>query len=217
MNNKAVIFDMDGVIFDSERIICDLWLDYSKEIGLQKVDEVIIRCIGISDKATAQVFRDVYGEDFPYETHKKVISTRFHARYDGGKLPKKPGIDELLKALKENGFKTALASSTRVEVVKNELRDAGLLDYFDFVIGGDMVNKSKPDPEIFIKAAEGLGIGPKDCYVVEDSFNGIRAANAAKMIPIMVPDLLLPTPEILDLCAFKLDSLEEVKKLLITY
>ena len=217
MNNKAVIFDMDGVIFDSEQIVCNLWIDYAKEVDLPGIDEIIIKCIGINDKSTAQVFRDAYGEDFPYEAHKKVISTRFHERYDGGRLPKKPGIDELLKVLKEKGFKTALASSTREEVVRNELRDAGLLDYFDFVIGGDKVSHSKPDPEIFIKAAEGLGAKVKDCYVIEDSFNGIKAANAAGMIPIMVPDLLQPTPEILDLCAFKLDSLGEVKKVLITY
>lgn len=217
MEIKAVIFDMDGVIFDSERIICDLWIQYAKEIGLPGIDELIIKCIGINDKATEELFLNTYGADFPYRTHKKVISGRFHSRYDGGKLPKKPGIESLLKALKERNIQTALASSTRVEVVTNELRDAGLLQYFDYVIGGDLVNKSKPDPEIFLKAAKGLGADPADCYVIEDSFNGIKVAHAAGMHPVMVPDLLQPTPEILDLCEKTFVSLVEVEKFLITY
>ena len=214
---NSVIFDMDGVIFDSEKVICDLWIQYAREVNLPGIDELILRCIGITDKATEAIFTEAYGKDFPYRDHKKVISTRFHERYDGGKLPKKPGIEHLLKALKESGFRVALASSTRVEVVTNEIRDAGLLDYFDVIIGGDMVSKSKPDPEIFLKAAEELKAKPEECYVIEDSFNGIRAAHAAKMHPIMVPDLLKPTPEILDLCDKTFDSLEEAEKFIITY
>ena len=112
----------------------------------------------------------------------------------------KPGVRELLSFLKENNVKTALASSTKVETVTNQLRDAKILDYFDVVIGGDMVKNSKPNPEIFLKAAEKLGIDPKEAYIIEDSFNGIKAAHSAKAMPIMVPDMLEPDEEISSLC-----------------
>jgi len=218
---QAVIFDMDGVIFDSEKVICELWIEYAKEVGLKGVDTLIYRCIGITDVATMGLFKEQYGEDFDYRKHKQVISERFHAKYDGGKLPTKPGIRELLGFLKEHGVVTALASSTRKPVVEAELGDAGLLDYFNLVIGGDMVSRSKPDPEIFLLAAGELkkaGLvsdkfdnDKKNYFVIEDSFNGIRAAHAAGMSPIMVPDLLMPDDEIKGLCHRKFDSLFDVK------
>jgi len=219
---RAVIFDMDGVIFDSERVICDLWIEYAKEAGLEGVDTLIYRCIGITDVATMGLFKEQFGEDFDYRMHKQVISKRFHEKYDGGKLPTKPGIRELLDFLKEQGVVTALASSTRKPVVEMELGDAGLLDYFDLVVGGDMVSRSKPDPEIFLLAAdemekaglvsEEFGKDKKNYFVIEDSFNGIRAAYAAGMMPIMVPDLLEPDDEIKGLCHKLFDSLFDVKE-----
>ena len=217
---KAVIFDMDGVIFDSERVICDLWIEYAKEVGLEGVDTLIYKCIGITDVATMGLFKEQFGEDFDYRSHKQVISKRFHEKYDGGKLPTKPGIRELLEYLKKNGVVTALASSTRKPVVEMELGDAGLLKYFDLVIGGDMISKSKPDPEIFLLTAgalEGMQLVPagtkdEEFVVIEDSFNGIRAAHAAGMTPIMVPDLLKPDEEIKGLCYKLFDSLFDVKE-----
>ena len=104
----------------------------------------------------------------------------------------------------------ALASSTRTELVRRELKDAGFIKYFSVIIGGDMVSHSKPHPEIFLKAAEVLGAAPGDCYVIEDSFNGIRAAAAAGMHPLMVPDMIQPTEEILALTEMVFPSLNEV-------
>ena len=123
---ESVIFDMDGVIFDSERIVCDLWIDFAKEKDLRGMDELIMKCIGINDKATKKLFLEAYGEDFPYDEYKKVISQNYHELYDGGRLPMKPGVKELLGFLKENDIKTALASSTRVKTVTNQLRDTWL-------------------------------------------------------------------------------------------
>ena len=192
----AVIFDMDGVIFDSERVICELWDEVAKENNIPDIEELMIRCIGINEKATDELFTKKYGEEFPYLEFKKIISQRYHEKYDGGRLPMKPGVKELLSFLKENKIKTALASSTKVETVKNQLRDAGVLQFFDVVVGGDMVTRSKPDPEIFLHAADMLGIDPKDAFIIEDSFNGIRAAHAAGAKPVMVPDLIQPDDEI---------------------
>ena len=208
---KAVIFDMDGVIFDSERVICDLWLEIAKENDIPGIEELMLKCIGLNDKATDDLFTNTYGDRFPYAEFKKQISVEYHSRYDGGRLPMKPGVKELLSFLKANNVKTALASSTRVETVKNQLRDADILKYFDVVVGGDMVKNSKPNPEIFLKAAEKLGIDPKEAYIIEDSFNGIKAAHAANAFPVMVPDMLEPNEEISALCHRIFKDLLEVK------
>ena len=208
---KAVIFDMDGVIFDSERAVCDLWDEIAEENNIPDIHELMIRCIGINDKATNELFVQKYGDTFPYEVFKKKVSFKYHARYDGGRLPMKPGVKELLGFLKENNIKTALASSTRAQTVTNQLRDAGILDYFDVVIGGDMVTKSKPDPEIFIHAAEKLGVDVMDSYIIEDSFNGIKAAHAAGAKPLMVPDMIKPDDEIKSLCLRIFDTLNDVR------
>ena len=207
----SVIFDMDGVIFDSERIVCDLWIDFAKENNMQGMDELILKCIGINERATEKLFLETYGEDCPYDEYKKVIGERYRALCGGGKLPKKPGVDELLCFLKENGIKTALASSTNVKTVTNQLRDAGILEYFDVVIGGDMVTKSKPDPEIFLEAADKLGVDPTLSYIIEDSFNGIKAAYAAGAKPLMVPDIIQPDEEITKLCHKIFVNLHEVR------
>ena len=207
----SVIFDMDGVIFDSERIVCDLWIDFAKEKDLRGMDELIMKCIGINDNATKKLFLEAYGEGCPYDEYKKVISQKYHELYDGGRLPMKPGVKELLGFLKENGIKTALASSTRVKTVTNQLRDAGILEYFDVVIGGDMVTKSKPDPEIFLEAADKLGVDPTKSFIIEDSLNGIKAAYAAGAKPLMVPDLIKPDEEIRKLCYKIFVNLHEIK------
>ena len=208
----VVIFDMDGVIFDSERLIADLWKEVAEEKGIPDIEDAIIRSIGITDVATKNVFKEKYGEEFPYEKYKKTVSIRFHERCDGGNLPTKPGIHELMEYLHQNKIPTAVASSTRTAVVEAEIRDAGLLEFFDKIIGGDQVTHSKPDPEIFLKAADALSADPKDCYVIEDSFNGIRAAHAAGMHPFRVPDMLQPDEEIRGMADRIFDSLSDVRE-----
>jgi beta-phosphoglucomutase-like phosphatase (HAD superfamily) len=109
-----------------------------------------------------------------------------------GLLAVKPGVRELLEYLKSSSFRTAVASSTYTHIVEKELSDAGILPFFDRIVGGDQVSRSKPNPDIFLRAAEVLDTAPEACLVIEDSYNGIRAAKAAGMRAIMVPDLLQP-------------------------
>ena len=116
----------------------------------------------------------------------------------------------MLKYLKDNGYKTALASSTSEGTVRRELGMAGLLDFFDFIIGGNNVTHSKPDPEIFLKAMAGLGVAPETSIVIEDSYNGVRAGHASGAFVVMVPDLLPPTDEILPLTDMVVESLTEL-------
>lgn len=198
---RAVIFDMDGVIFDSEKAVVECWKEIAQKYEIKNIEETCRMCLGINAQVTKEIFLSEYGEHFPYDHYKKEMSALFHSRYDGGKLPVKPGIKELLTYLKENGYKTAIASSTRYRVVLQEIEDAGLLPFFDEIVGGDMVTKSKPEPEIFLHACECLGVKPKEAVVIEDSYNGIRAAHRGGMVPIMIPDMLEPNKEMEKLAA----------------
>lgn len=186
----AVIFDMDGVIFDSERATLLCWLELSKEKNFENIYEVFLKCTGTTMEKTKSIVLEAYGEDFPYDEYASLASKMYHARYDGGKLPVKKGVKDILEYLKENNKKIALASSSRKETVEKELRDAGIYSFFDEIVTGDMVNRSKPEPDIFLKACEAVGVKPDRAYAIEDSYNGIRAAFRGGLKPIMVPDLL---------------------------
>ncbi len=214
MEYKAVIFDMDGVIFDSERAVLRCWQELSAKYGFPDVEIPYMRCVGVNAAVSRQIFLDFYGEDFPYDRYCAEVSRNYHDRYDGGRLPMKPGIRELLEALTQRGCPLALASSTRSSTVTGQLRDAGLLPCFRAVIGGDQVSHSKPHPEIFLTAAEQLGAAPAGCCVIEDSFNGIRAAHAGGMIPVMVPDTLVPDEEMRRLARAIVSDLFALKNLL---
>ncbi len=193
---QAVIFDMDGVIFDSERLVIECWEVVAAKHNIPDIVDICMRVQGNNREETGKRFREKYGKDFPYETYKKEVTALFRERYGGGRLPLKPGVTEILKELKRNNIPLALASSTRSDIVKLEMSEANLLPYFDAVLGGDMAPRSKPEPDIFLAAAAALQAEPKCCYVLEDSHNGIRAAYRAGMHPIMVPDMQQPTEEI---------------------
>ena len=211
---SAVIFDMDGVIFDSERIFLECCIEVGKRYKLERVEEVCRLCIGTTSKMTEQILMNEYGPDFQLDRFRGDTNELFWKRYDeAGQLPVLTGVELLLKKLKDLKYPLALASSTKSEVVKRQLKDAGLLDYFDIVIGGEQVSRSKPDPDIFLSAAEALKAAPEECLVIEDSHNGIRAAEAAGMIPVMVPDLLPATEEMKEKAWKILPSLVEVAEL----
>ena len=206
----AVVFDMDGVIFDSERAVIECWLEIAEKYNIEDIEAACIACTGTTEKKTKEIMLDKYGQDFPYDAYKKESSVIFHERYDDGRLPVKKGVKDILDFLKNNNKKIALASSTRRQVVEQELKDAGFLDYFDKLVCGDMVQRSKPEPDIFLKACEELGVDPERSYAIEDSFNGIRAAHAGKLKPIMVPDIKQPDDEMKSLAEVILVDLNEV-------
>ena len=206
----AVLFDLDGVIFDSERAVFNEWKLLSEKYGFPDLEVPYMKCIGVNAAACRRIFLDYYGDDFPYDRYCDERRQNFREKYGNGRLPLKPGVKDLLAFLKQNGFPLAVASSTRTETVKQELRDAGLLDYFDEVVGGDMTERSKPAPDIFLKAAEALNVPPENCCVIEDSYNGIRAASAAGMFPVMVPDMIPPDDEMCEKAGLIQSSLAEL-------
>lgn len=208
---NAVVFDMDGIIFDSERLVIDCWKVVADKYDIPNIEEVCNECLGVNGTETKEKFLDRYGRDFAYDTYKAEMSKIYHDNYDGGRLPMKIGVVELLQYLSENNVKVALASSTRTEVVVQQLRDAGILEYFQVIVGGDVVTRSKPQPDIFLKACEELGVAPEESFAIEDSYNGIRAAAAGHLRPLMVPDLMPPTDEMRSLSEAILNTLLEVK------
>ena len=210
----GVIFDMDGVIFDSEICVIECWKEVAKEYNISGIEAACRRCLGTNATLTKQIFCEIYGKDFDYDYYKDKMRNLFFTRYGDGRLPLKKGIKEILIWLKNNGYKIALATSTRKLSASKELADAGLLEYFDETIYGDMVSKSKPDPEIFLKACSALGLEPSRVAIIEDSFNGIRAANNSGAVSIMVPDLVMPDDEIKKLTDFIFEDLDKVREFL---
>ena len=211
---KAIVFDMDGVIFDSETCVIESWMYVADKYNIDGIEEACNECLGLNREATKIKMLERYGSDFPYDEFKQEASKFYHDKYDGGLLPLKPGIEDLLRFLKNNNKKVAVASSTRREVVEDEIRDAGLFKYFDVLVCGDMVTKSKPDPEIFLKACYELGVSPKRSFGIEDSYNGIRSANSAGLRTIMVPDRIPPNGDMRELTEIILPSLVEVREYL---
>lgn len=191
----AVIFDMDGVIFDSERLYVDCCSEAAEGLGMEGIVETTLRCIGVRADVTDQILLDAYGDRALIDRFQEAARALFLEKYRAGLLAVKPGVRELLAYLKRRGAGLAVASSTRTDIVEKELADAGLLPFFDRVVGGDQVSRSKPHPDIFLRAAEALGEQAEHCLVIEDSFNGVRAGRAAGMQVIMVPDLLQPDGE----------------------
>lgn len=207
---KAVIYDMDGVIFDSESKVIETWTVVADKYGIADIEAFCLSAMGQNREAAKARFLEIYGEDAPYDSYKAEMSALFHERYNKGRLPLKPYVEETLKALKKRGYLLAVASSTREEVVSAEIGDAGLTKYFDAIICGDMVSKSKPDPEIYLKACDALGVKPEDAIGVEDSHNGIRAVKAAGMTAVMIPDLMPVTDEMRTKADYILENMWEL-------
>jgi HAD superfamily hydrolase (TIGR01509 family) len=210
----AVVFDMDGVIFDSERATMECWEELSQKYGFGDITDAYLASVGTTAAKTKEIMQKAFGEDFDYDRYAKEASAMYHERYDGGRLPMKSGVVEILKALSNSGKKIALASSTRRQTVVAQLEAAGILEFFDEIVTGDMVEKSKPEPDIFLKACEKTGVMPKKAIAIEDSFNGIRAAFTGHLRPIMVPDLLAPDDEMREKSEVILESLSDVLKYL---
>lgn len=208
---KAVVFDMDGVLFDTEKLCLDSWDAIAKENGVGDVETVFLQCVGRNSNDTRTIIMEHYGEDFPYDTFRKRASewTREYLRNNG--MPIKPGVREILEFLKGAGYEIGLASSSGKETVLSHLQAAGLLEYFSVIVTGDMVEHSKPNPDIYLLACEEMKVAPEAAYAIEDSPNGIRAAHAAGMSPIMVPDLIAPDDEMKELSFRIFKDLYEVK------
>ena len=210
---KGIIFDMDGVILDSETISDRTWIAAAKERGIEINLDLINACRGTNKNDTIAIFKRYYGENFDGEGFLTRTGELFHQIEEKEGIPLMHYAKEILEYLKPR-YTLALASSTRGPTVERQLRTAGVIDFFATRTTGDMVVHSKPDPEIYLMACKSVGLEPAECYAIEDSLNGIKSAYAAGLKPIMVIDKIQPTEEIRKMCAAVFDSLEGLKELL---
>ena len=209
---KTVIFDMDGLLVDSEVRALKAWREVAKKYGIDGIDKLFPKIIGMNTYTRGELFKSVYGEDFPYTACNEEVRSLAHAYEAEAPIPLKKGVRELLAYLRENGFTIAIASSGLLATIERRMKHHGIFEYFDVIVSGEMVKNSKPDPEIFLLCAEKLGVSPGEITVFEDSQNGIRAAHAAGMRPVMVPDLFAPEKEVAALAYDVCSSLTEVKE-----
>lgn len=208
MAEYGVIFDMDGLLFDTETIALRCWSEAAETLGLDGIGELYPQCIGITQPKTRALWAKAWGEENAAAFGREILKV-YDRLYAGKPVPQMPGAAEILSALNGAGLPLAVASSTPEARVRQHLEEAGFLPRFTAVIGGDRLQRSKPAPDIFLLAGEALGIEPRRCFVLEDSFNGIRAAHAAGMRPVMVPDMMEPTEEIARLAEIVVKDLFE--------
>ena len=210
---KAVIFDMDGLMFDTERLARDAWQRAMAEYGYALDDSVYLTAVGRTVDNACQVFVEALGPDLPIGDIEAAKARYLRDMLDAG-LPLKNGLLSLLDGLEELRTLTAVASSTARAEVERRLFRAGLRERFHATVGGDEVAHGKPAPDLFLLAGERLGVAPADCVVLEDSEAGIRAAAAAGMSPVMVPDLVEPSAAVRELARAVVPSLSEALKVL---
>lgn len=213
---KAVVFDMDGVIFDSEKLYRKHWMISAKEYGL---DEEIMKTLldkiaGATKERNEKLMKDHFGQDFDYMAFRESTMTRMDKDIDENGVELKPGVRELFNYLKGHGYMIGLATSTVKERAERNLKRAGLISYFDGIMYGGIVTNGKPAPDIYEHACQLLGVPVSEAIGVEDSINGIISSHAAGLYTIMVVDLIQPNDEVRAIADQIYDSLFEVKELL---
>jgi HAD superfamily hydrolase (TIGR01509 family) len=195
MAASAVIFDMDGLLLDTESICLATFVETRRQYGLPDQPEVFIRCIGLRGAEPARLVADSLPNAVSFELFSADWGARIKQRLDQD-IPLKPGALTLLQLLFRQGRRVGVATSTQTETARNHLKKTGLLPYIQHVVGGDQVPRSKPDPAIYHLAARHLGVGAEDCVAFEDSDNGTRAAVASGATTVQVPDLVPPGDEV---------------------
>jgi HAD superfamily hydrolase (TIGR01509 family) len=210
---QAVVFDMDGLLVDTESMFRDVLMEVSRRRGVHFPLEVFQRMIGLQGPANRAVVMDHFGADFDFDPWIAEAWEMAHACTAVG-VAVKDGVVELLDYLDAAGIPRAIATSSGHPSVKRTLGPSGLLERFQTIVAGGDYARGKPAPDPFLTAAERLGVDAAACLALEDSHNGVRAAHAAGMMTIMVPDLLEATEEMQSLCVTVSDTLHEVRALL---
>ena len=189
---KAIIFDMDGLMIDSERVTFECYQERLKDMNLTMDEEFYKTLLGKPIKGIYQRFYDVYGNDFPIENVIQDVHQLMAERFETEGVPVKKGLVELLHYLKDNKYKTIVATSSNRDRVDKILAQAKITEFFDDSICGDEVTKGKPNPEVFLKSCQKLGVNVDEAIVLEDSEAGIQASYDANIKVICIPDMKYP-------------------------
>lgn len=209
---RGVVFDMDGLLVDTEQVVLEAMTAAAVDFGREMPFEVFMQMVGLPAVASDRIILEHFGEDFDLAAWRAAISRHFDVIAEAG-IALKAGVVELLDVLDARRLPRAVATSSTRHAVDHSLGQHGLVDRFDAIISRELQTRHKPDPDPFLKAAAAIGLSPADCLALEDSHNGVRAAAAAGMMTIMVPDLLDPTEEMHGLCVRIARDLHEVREL----
>ena len=201
---------MDGLLFDTEKIFQQTWSEIAEERNIRLPEEFVMEISGTNGKHMCHVIEKYYkvsdGKEIQDEC---MLRVRMKLKKN---VPKKPGVDEILQYFRKNEIPLAVASSSSKEQIESNLKIAGIRPYFEAIVSGSEVERGKPALDIFILAADKIKCRPEECYVFEDSVNGIRAGYAAGCKAIMIPDLILPAEEIYRLSYGVYETLTEAMK-----
>lgn len=207
---QAVVFDMDGLLLDTERLALAAFEQTCTHFTLGDQRAVFNRCVGTSHVRGTEVLREGLGHLVDPAEFRRLWDDRY-AEITTRPIPLKTGASELLSTLAQRGIPAAVATSTRTAQAERHLRHTGILDAFATVIGGDQVERGKPHPDIYLKAVAALGAVPAVCLALEDSENGVRAAVAAGLVVFQIPDLIPPSSDLLALGHQVRESLAHVR------
>lgn len=208
----GVVFDVDGVLFDTERLGWSNWQAVGQEMGWPQAGDRYLDVVGQNRADIRRKLTEFFGPQFPVQEFMLTCSQRGQERIEREGVPLKSGVREILSALQKAGIPLALATSTGADRTQRRLELTGLGPFFRSVITGDLVEHSKPHPEIYEIACRSLGTDPARTLAVEDSRNGILSAHAAGMAVAMVPDLIPPTPELEALLWGRFDNLSQLQE-----
>jgi len=212
MKYKAVIFDMDGLLIDSERIALSTFVESCRDYDFKPDIDIYYKCIGTAQ--TREILSDGYGPDFPLEEIYGLWEKKYLNTVLNNPMPLKPGALQLLEHLEQENMKKAVVTSTDQELALKILTNAQIVHFFDFVLSSDQVLHGKPNPEIYLTACRKLGEKPTNCLALEDSDNGVLAAFEAGLAVIQVLDLVEPSTEVKALGHEIKESLMEVESIL---
>lgn len=210
---KAVLFDQDGLMFDTERVSAAAWKRAGDELGFEINEDILMHFRGRSPEEGAAYFAEHFGRESDYRMIRERKQGYFFEALERDGLPVKKGLYELLEWLDGHGYQMALTTASPREWSLNNLDIAGVRQYFELCVCGDMVTRCKPDPEIFLTAARKLGRNPEECLVLEDSLQGVTAAVNGGFPVIMVPDITQPDEAMLRKLTARCDSLLDVRTL----
>ena len=212
---KAVLFDMDGILFDTEIVMKEGWLKAARELNFTLTEEHLSQMRGSALPRSRKLFEEWFHGQVTYDEGRAIRTAYLNDYIRRNGVPEKPGLHEFLSWLKEHSIKVAVATSTTRRVAEDYWKQSGIDQYINASVCGDEVINSKPDPEIFLKAASLLKVPIAACIVAEDSINGLKAARAAGAISCMIPDLTPYTKELFPFCDYVSPSLLVCKEILL--